>query len=170
MKTITRPATIQLQYFEKTYHVFYEAYTSAERVVLQQLDNQLFFKGAAYQWDLCLIAFKRWLRHQACHHLTLLINRLSEQCQLPFAQVRFRDQVTRWGSCSSQKNISLNIKLLFLPRALVEYVVIHELCHTRVLDHSKKFWALVESFVPDYRYRRRELREAEVLIEDWYHE
>lgn len=75
---------------------------------------------------------------------------LSYNGDLPFNDVTVRNQKVRWASCSGKKNISINQKLLFLPEQLVTYIFVHELCHTIQLNHSKKFWSLVERVLPDY--------------------
>lgn len=64
----------------------------------------------------------------------------------------------RWGSCSRLKNLNFNYKIIFLPEALVDYIVVHELCHLGELNHSSKFWRLVAATIPDWRERRRQLR------------
>ena len=74
-----------------------------------------------------------------------------------YNRVTIRQQKTRWGSCSSQGTICLNWRLLLLPSDLCDYVLVHELCHLRHLDHSAKFWSLVESVFPDYEERERRL-------------
>ena len=75
-----------------------------------------------------------------------------------YNKVTVRNQSTRWGSCSKSGNINFNYKLALLPESLVDYVVVHELCHLGEFNHSKKFWDLVARTVPDYKERRQELR------------
>jgi predicted metal-dependent hydrolase len=75
------------------------------------------------------------------------------------SSVSVRDTVSRWGSCSSSGAISLSLRLLFMPAHILDYVIVHELAHTRYRSHGKRFWALVESVVPDHQERRRWLRE-----------
>ena len=74
-------------------------------------------------------------------------------------RITIREQKTRWGSCSAKKNLNFNWKLMLAPPDVLDYVVVHELCHLIHLDHSPAFWALVGSVLPDYRARRRWLKE-----------
>lgn len=73
--------------------------------------------------------------------------------------VRYKNQKTRWGSCSSKGNLNFNWRLIMAPKTILDYVVVHELCHLKHMDHSRKFWELVSSFIPDYKERRKWLKE-----------
>jgi predicted metal-dependent hydrolase len=75
-----------------------------------------------------------------------------------YNKVTVRNQSTRWGSCSKSGNLNFNHKLALLPENLVDYVVVHELCHLGEFNHSKNFWDLVARTVPDFKERRQELR------------
>ena len=75
-----------------------------------------------------------------------------------FGRISVRKQHSKWGSCSSQGNLSFNCLLLLAPEEVLDYVVVHELCHLREMNHSKRFWALVEELCPDWREARRWLR------------
>ena len=78
-----------------------------------------------------------------------LFNRLdyySEKYNFPYNRSGFRCQKTRWGSCSGQNNISLNVNIAFLPEELQDYVLLHELVHTKVKNHSRKFWAELDKY------------------------
>ena len=72
---------------------------------------------------------------------------------------RIAGQKTRWGSCSSNKTLSFNWKLMLAPPKVLDYVVVHEICHLREMNHSPRFWALVESLMPDYKQQRKWLKE-----------
>jgi predicted metal-dependent hydrolase len=75
-----------------------------------------------------------------------------------YNKVTIRNQSTRWGSCSRRGNINFNYKLALLPENLVDYVIVHELCHLGEFNHSKDFWDLVARTIPDFKERRQELR------------
>ncbi|MDE7178557.1 MAG: M48 family metallopeptidase [Lachnospiraceae bacterium] len=76
-----------------------------------------------------------------------------------YQRITIRDQKTRWGSCSAKGTLSFNWRLMLAPPAVLDYVVVHELCHLTHMNHSKAFWALVESACPDYRAHRKWLKE-----------
>jgi predicted metal-dependent hydrolase len=75
-----------------------------------------------------------------------------------YNNVTIRNQKTRWGSCSKRGNLNFNYKIIFLPEYLVDYIVVHELCHLGEFNHSKNFWNLVSKTVPNYNKLNKELR------------
>lgn len=108
------------------------------------------------------------LAHEARAHLGPRLAFLGGRHGLAWRRLTVRGQRTRWGSCSSTGTISLNWKLLFLRPALVDYVLLHELAHTRHLDHSKAFWALLERICPGARALDAELGTAGPKVPPWF--
>ena len=108
-----------------------------------------------------------WLLRQGRQILPGRVERIAEAVGLRPDAVSVRRQRTRWGSCSARRRISLNCALLFLPRDLVDYLIVHELCHLRHMNHSRRFWSLVESIRPDSPARERALSRAWNRVPGW---
>ena len=109
--------------------------------------------------DLALLhkAFGLWLKKKAERVIPERLALLAEEHGFHFNRVTIRGQKTRWGSCSSKKNINLNYKLLFFESAIVDYVLIHELCHTIEMNHSRRFWDLVADCDENYKQHDKSL-------------
>ena len=108
------------------------------------------------------------LRRQAARELPARLLRLAEHHGLHVSRVSVRNQRSRWGSCSPSGHICLNWRLVLMPDAVRDYVLIHELMHLRRLDHSRHFWRLVAHACPDYENARQWLRENRHLLSDWH--
>jgi predicted metal-dependent hydrolase len=161
------PAVISLTALGETWQVEYRATSSASVCARTLRGCRLTLSGAVDDRDACAAALRRWLLRQAHTGLARALAEISASHGLPHATVRFRWQRTRWGSCSAKGGISLNAKLLFLPEHLARYVMLHELCHTLILDHSPRFWALLGQHDPSWRRHRRELRESWLHVPHW---
>lgn len=99
----------------------------------------------------------RSLKKQA--HVVALehIERMNAVYHFSYKKVSIRNQRTRWGSCSSKGAIAFNYRIVLLPFELAEYLVVHELCHLGEMNHSQRFWKLVERTIPDWKERRTQL-------------
>lgn len=83
-----------------------------------------------------------------------------------YNKITIRKQVSRWGSCSSKKNLNFNCLLMLCPKEVCDYVIIHELCHLKEMNHSDEFWKEVEKYCPDYKIHRKWLKDnGKCLIE-----
>lgn len=99
-----------------------------------------------------------WLRRQAHSHFVQRLDHFAEQMDVAWTKLALSNARTRWGSANACGLIRLNWRLVQLAPELVDYVVVHELAHLREMNHGPKFWALVESVLPDHRVRRQRLR------------
>ena len=115
----------------------------------------------------CRRALRRWLVREGYAHLVPWLAQVSRALELPYAGCAVRLARTRWGNCSRTRVIGLNARLLLLPPPLVDYVLVHELCHTRELNHSPAFWDLVARYCLEYRRLRVHLRAAGTQLPDW---
>ena len=86
-----------------------------------------------------------------------------------YTKVTIRDQKTRWGSCSSSGTLSFNYRLMYAPPRILDYVVVHELCHLTHMNHSKDFWYMVGSIMPEYKTYRQWLKEHGQELNIEYH-
>ncbi len=103
------------------------------------------------------------LRRQAKAYLPGRLAELAAQHGFSYNQVRIKHNVSNWGSCSAKKNINLNLNLMRLPEELQDYVMLHELCHLKYMNHGKEFHALLESVCPDHKTLRTRLRDYKLI-------
>lgn len=102
--------------------------------------------------------FESWFKQQARSYLTSRLAAISRQTGFKYKKLRLSSAATRWGSCSTGGTISLVWRLMMAPPEIIDYLIIHELAHTKEKNHSRSFWRLVAAFVPDYKARRRWLQ------------
>lgn len=95
-------------------------------------------------------ALRNVYRRQAREHFTERLDTFAAEMGVTYDELQIRNQSTRWGSCSTNRTISMNYRLLMAPPEIVDYVLIHELAHLEVRDHSAEFWALVEKYDAEY--------------------
>ena len=110
---------------------------------------------------------QRWLKRAAYERLAPRLLQLAGDLNYSVARVSIRCQRTRWGSCSTRGTVSLNCSLLFLTLEVVRYLFIHELAHTKHMNHSADFWRLVEKIEPDYRRLDRDLLAGWRTVPAW---
>ncbi|WP_206099941.1 M48 family metallopeptidase [Oribacterium sp. C9] len=99
------------------------------------------------------------LGDKAVEFIPKRVEYFAEKVGVSYGRITIRNQKTRWGSCSSKGNLNFNCLLMLTPPDIIDYVIVHELCHRKVMDHSIKFWAEVEKVLPDYKKRRKWLND-----------
>jgi predicted metal-dependent hydrolase len=103
-------------------------------------------------------ALERWYRRAARLEISPRLDAATARAGSKYTGLTIRGQRTRWASCSANGQMSFNWRLLLAPEEVLDYVVEHEVCHLELMDHSSRFWALLESRVPDWREHARWLR------------
>ena len=101
----------------------------------------------------------RKLADQASVVIPKRVEYFAEKIPVTYGRITIRNQKTRWGSCSSKGNLNFNCLLMLAPPEVLDYVVVHELCHRKEMNHSERFWREVENILPDYRERKKWLKE-----------
>ena len=161
------PVTIDLPAIGQRVSVHYEPQRGARSVRYRYTNGQLRLKGRTQDEMLCVKAIRRWLASAARESFESRLNALSKLTGIGYSKLQIRAQRTCWGSRSSSGTISLNLCLLFVDPPVLRYLMLHELCHARHMNHSKRFWRLVERFQPDYKERDRELTECWQRVPSW---
>ena len=113
------------------------------------------------------LLLQSWLKAAAQERLAPRLMRLADDLRYPVERVAIRCQRTRWGSCSTRGTVSLNCSLVFLRPEVVHYLFVHELAHTKHMNHSSHFWKLVEKLEPDFRSLDRELLAGWRTVPAW---
>ena len=109
--------------------------------------------------------FTFFYHEQAQQMLKSMTAQLALQHQFKYSGIRISSARSRWGSCNQANHLSFTWRLIMVPPAIIEYVVIHELAHTVAKNHSRQFWAIVESSIPNYRQRRDWLKKNGALLD-----
>jgi predicted metal-dependent hydrolase len=134
----------------------YELFTRQHKLLFEKNELRIVSPGGS-KIDLSKL-YNIWLRNFAKRYLPERAYELADKYDFKVNNVSVRNQKTRWGSCSARRNLSFNCNLVQYKKEIINYVIVHELCHTKEMNHSKKFWLLVERICPDYKTFRKELK------------
>ena len=99
------------------------------------------------------------LADKALQHIPKRVSYFAKQIGVTYGKIIIRNQKTRWGSCSSKGNLNFNCLLMLTPPEVIDYVIVHELCHRKEMNHSRVFWAEVEKVIPNYKEQVKWLKE-----------
>lgn len=111
---------------------------------------------------------REWVREEARRYLGGMLEALANEHGFAYSDLGIRFQRSRWGSCSARGNISLNACLIFLPERLTRHIILHELCHTRQLNHSAEFWKQLFTVAPDALAHDKAMRHAWRHVPAWF--
>jgi predicted metal-dependent hydrolase len=142
-------------------------FAAAERPRYREQHGVLTLRAPELNGQHCWPLLQDWLKKRARQVLPQLCMEAGEAIGLQPKRVHIRLQKTRWGSCSPTGTISLNAALLLRPTEELNYVLIHELCHLKHLNHSKRYWQLVGDYVPDWRELDHKLNQAWQTSPNW---
>ncbi len=167
--SLSKPYMLDLCGIQKLF-IFSYHYNDNKHIKIRQNPESLngyVVSGPTDCDELVFKALRRFLKEIAAQYFIPWIKTLSDQAELPYSEIIIRSQSTLWGSCTASRKISLNCKLLFLPPHLVRYILVHELCHIKYLNHSKRFWDLLTRFDPNCLAHRRAMKEAAKYVPSW---
>ncbi len=158
------PSDVEFSLTGERFCVDWTGASASGRLLGRPAADRLSLRGPEHE---VLGALRRWFLGHARQALAPRLKALSEELDLSYRRLQVRRQRTRWGSCSSTGTISLNACLLFLAPPQARYLMVHELCHTRHMNHSAAFWDLVERHQPGARSLDRDVSEAWRHIPGW---
>lgn len=161
------PDAVRLTALGEMWTVTYREDTSHTGLRLRAESGKLAISGPDLNREAVIRKLKDWLRLKVREGLFPVAKTLATKHRLKLGGLLVKSQRTRWASCSAQRNLSLNTKLLFLSPDLVRYVVVHELCHTVHMNHGNEFWRLVASHEPSYKVLDQALRQAWKNVPQW---
>lgn len=161
------PERVELAALGRGFDIEYERRAGMRGVRWRLVGDTLRLSGATGDEQLCVAALKRWLASLARQEFAPRLEALSVQTGIPYGRMQVRAQRSCWGSRSCSGTVSLNLCLLFVRPELLRYLLLHELCHGRHMNHSRRFWALVGRFEPEYRSLDRELGESWRAVPVW---
>lgn len=161
------PENVQLGGIERQFTMKYLPQNGASSVKFRAKGDTVVLSGRISDEKLCVAALKRWLTSLAKAEYAPRLRSISSLVGNSYKKMHVRGQRTCWGSHSSSGTISLNYCLMFLDPAHLRYVMIHELCHARHMNHSRRFWSLVGQFEPGYRQLDKDLNDSWKRIPTW---
>lgn len=151
-------------FFRGREYDFRLAVSQTKRSNVTLTDTQIVVTAPSEQHDVVRPILEKWFRSEATKRFNTRVPLLADLVGRDVARLTIRDQRTRWGSCSSRSTLSLNWRLIMAPDSVSDYVIYHELAHLTHMNHSAKFWQLVESYVPDYQQAEAWLKDHQKLL------
>lgn len=152
-----------LPYQGQEYTLEIRQYPSYKKPGVMPEGSRLVVLTARTDNDVVKKAVKEWYAARAVSIIPARVAYYQKQMGVSIGRICIKDVRSRWGSCSSKRNLNFNWRLVMAPLSVLDYVVVHELCHLKEMNHSKAFWALVEEILPDYTMQRKWLKECRLI-------
>ena len=134
-------------------------YVKANKSCVMFCDDRFWVYSMKQDKETVNALFDQWYRKKAREIFTKRVNFYSSLIEKKVNRIAIKGQHTRWGSCSSKGNLNFNYRLMLAVPEVIDYVVVHEMCHLLHMNHSKEFWHSVEQILPDYKNRKQWLKE-----------
>lgn len=135
------------------------------KVRIEKCGNQIILSGPPLSREQKKDIIEEWFKRNARIRFRERCDYYAPMLKVHYQTIRVKNQKSRWGSCSSRQNLNFNWRLLMAPDSVLDYVVVHELCHLREMNHSSAFWSLVASIMPDYKKQEEWLKkEAQGIL------
>ncbi|MFH0887549.1 MAG: SprT family zinc-dependent metalloprotease [bacterium] len=157
------------QNFQKERSIYQVIHTTYEE------GDEFFYQGVKYPLNKFILdpaktrSIKRslikWYKGKAYHHIKERVSAFQDIMGVQHNSIKITSAKTRWGSCSRGGRLNFTYRLIMLPQGAIDYIIVHELAHLKVMNHSARFWKIVLEFMPDYKERRRWIRKNSYLFE-----
>lgn len=159
-----------IHFFEKMVLIIVTESALAKKTRLYYIDNsfQVIIKpglAPAKRKKEIKAAIHHWYKNNIKTELTRRVDHYANLMGESYNKIYVKDVSSHWGSCSIRRNLNFNYRLAMIPVELADYVIIHELCHLKEMNHSSAFWNLVEKYLPDYREKRNRLKKQNINVD-----
>lgn len=149
----------KILYRGKEYPVFVVQDNKCLKTEIKLRQDRLVISADEEQIEVIQTELEKWLQRQAEKMITERVKYFSRYIKEPFCRIQVKNQKTRWGSCSSKGNLNFNRHIIMAPPEIMDYVIVHELCHLKNMDHSAEFWRHVGQILPEYNKSRKWLKD-----------
>ena len=148
----------------KRVELLQEHVESKDTQVESNCQNKLILHTTSFEPKAIEKQLKEWYKKQAVAYITARVEYFTQHIPGEYTGIIMENRKGRWGSCSSKGELTFNWRLILAPADIIDYVVVHELCHLKHMDHSPAYWKAVGSVLPDYKTRREWLKEYGISL------
>ncbi len=155
----------KLCFFDQNFYTIEEVKTNKKRQFYSEAgDNLILYVNTKTRGQERRGLVTDFYRDKAHQYLTERSVYFAEALGVSFNQIRIKNTKSRWGSCSAKKNLNYNWRIMLAPKKVIDYLVVHEVCHLKQMNHSPKFWSLVEQLDPDFKVHKKWLKDNQTRL------